>query len=36
MKYAVVMEKAERNFYAFVPDLPGCIATTDSIQDLEV
>jgi len=36
MKYAVVMERAERNFSAFVPDLPGCIATADSIQDLEV
>ena len=35
MKYAVVMEKAERNFSAFVPDLPGCIATADSIQELE-
>jgi predicted RNase H-like HicB family nuclease len=27
MKYAVVFEKGERNWSAFVPDLPGCIAT---------
>ena len=27
MKYAVVYEKAPGNFSAYVPDLPGCIAT---------
>ena len=27
MKYAVVIEKAERNYSAYVPDLPGCVAT---------
>lgn len=27
MKYAVVYEKAPNNFSAYVPDLPGCIAT---------
>lgn len=27
MKYAVVIEKAENNYAAFVPDLPGCVAT---------
>ena len=25
MRYAVVIEKAERNYAAYVPDLPGCI-----------
>lgn len=35
MKYAVVMERAEHNFSAFVPDLPGCIATAGSIIELE-
>jgi len=34
MKYAVVMERAEHNFSAFVPDLPGCIATADTLHDL--
>lgn len=35
MKYAIVIEKAEGNFSAYVPDLPGCIATGDSIEDVE-
>ena len=27
MKYAVIIEKAEHNYSAYVPDLPGCVAT---------
>ena len=27
MKYAVVIEKAENNYSAYVPDLSGCVAT---------
>ena len=27
MKYAVIIEKAENNYSAYVPDLPGCVAT---------
>lgn len=27
MRYAIVIEKAEGNYSAYVPDLPGCIAT---------
>ena len=27
MRYAVVVEKAEGNYSAYVPDLPGCVAT---------
>ena len=27
MKYAVVYEKADNNYAAYVPDLPGCVAT---------
>ncbi len=27
MKYAVVIEKAPQNYSAYVPDLPGCVAT---------
>jgi len=26
-RYAVIIEKASRNFAAYVPDLPGCVAT---------
>jgi predicted RNase H-like HicB family nuclease len=34
-RYLVVIEKAENNFSAYVPDLPGCIATGDTIEDTE-
>lgn len=27
MQYSVVIEKGERNFSAYLPDVPGCIAT---------
>ena len=30
MRYAVVLERAETNFSAYVPDLPGCIAAAES------
>ena len=32
-KYAVVIEKARHNYSAYVPDLPGCVAGGDSIED---
>lgn len=35
MRYAVVIEKAENNYSAYVPDLPGCIATGTSIAETE-
>ena len=35
MRYAVVIEKAESNYSAYVPDLPGCIATGDSVAEVE-
>lgn len=35
MKYAVVIEDAGSNFSAYVPDLPGCTATGQSIEDVE-
>ncbi len=36
MRYAIVIEAAEGNFSAYVPDLPGCIATGDSVEDTEL
>ncbi len=36
MRYAVVIEKAGQNFSAFVPDLPGCIATASTAALAEV
>ena len=35
MKYAIVIEKAEGNYSAYVPDLPGCIATGATIEETE-
>ncbi len=35
MRYAVVIEKAGNNYSAYVPDLPGCIATAESAQKIE-
>jgi predicted RNase H-like HicB family nuclease len=35
MRYAVVIEKAENNYSAYVPDLPGCIATGTTIEEAE-
>jgi len=34
MKYLVVIEKAENNYAAFIPDLPGCIATGATLGEL--
>ena len=36
MRYAIVIEKAESNYSAYVPDLPGCIATAANIQQVEM
>ncbi|RJQ47360.1 MAG: type II toxin-antitoxin system HicB family antitoxin [Gammaproteobacteria bacterium] len=35
MRYAVVIEKAENNYAAYVPDLPGCVATGKTRQEVE-
>jgi len=35
MRYAVVIEKAESNYSAYVPDLPGCVATGSSVKEVE-
>ena len=35
MRYAIVVEKAGNNYSAYVPDLPGCIATGNSIKEAE-
>lgn len=34
MKYAVVIERAPSNYAAYVPDLPGCIATGATQQEV--
>ena len=35
MKYAVVYEKAPGNCSAYVPDLPGCIATGATREEVK-
>jgi predicted RNase H-like HicB family nuclease len=35
MRYAVVIEQAEGNYSAYVPDLPGCIATGATVEEVE-
>lgn len=35
MRYAVVIEKGEGNLSAYVPDLPGCVATGNTIEEVE-
>lgn len=35
MRYAIVIEKAETNYSAYVPDLPGCVATGSTVKEVE-
>ena len=33
MTYAVVFEKADHNWAAYVPDLPGCVTTGPTLDE---
>ncbi|MFZ1347815.1 MAG: type II toxin-antitoxin system HicB family antitoxin, partial [Tabrizicola sp.] len=35
MRYAVVIEKAEKGFSGYVPDLPGCVAAGTSVAKVK-
>lgn len=35
MRYAIVIEKAESNYAAYVPDLPGCVTTGQTLEEVE-
>lgn len=35
VKYAVIFEKAENNWSAYVPDLPGCMTTGSTIEETQ-
>lgn len=35
MRYAIVIEKADGNYSAYVPDLPGCVATGETVAVVE-
>jgi predicted RNase H-like HicB family nuclease len=34
MKYAIVIEKASHNYSAYLPDLPGCISTGRTLDEV--
>ena len=36
MRYAVVIEKAERNYAAYVPDLTGCVTTGQTLEEIKM
>ena len=35
MRYAIVIEQAQGNYSAYVPDLPGCVATGFTVAEVE-
>ncbi len=35
MNYAVVIEKGETSYGAYVPDLPGCVAVGETLEEVE-
>ena len=35
MRYAIVIEKADNNYSAYVPDVPGCIATGATVDEVK-
>lgn len=36
MRYTVIIEKAEGNYSAYVPDLPGCVATGETVEEVKL
>ncbi len=36
VKYAVLFEKADNNWAAYVPDLPGCMTTGKTLDETEI
>ena len=34
MRYAIVIEKGEHNYSAYAPDLPGCVATGETLSEV--
>jgi predicted RNase H-like HicB family nuclease len=35
MRYAMIIETGERNYSAYLPDLPGCIATGQTVEEVK-
>ena len=34
MRWTIVIEGTEGNYGAYVPDLPGCVTTGDSVEEI--
>jgi len=35
MKYLIVIEKAGKNYSAYIPDIPGCVATGKTPEEVK-
>jgi predicted RNase H-like HicB family nuclease len=35
MRYAMIIEQGEKNYSAYLPDLPGCIATGKTVAEVK-
>lgn len=35
MRYAMVIEKGDNNYSAYLPDLPGCVTTGNTVEELK-
>ena len=35
MRYVMIIEKGERNYSAYLPDLPGCIVTGKTLKEIK-
>jgi len=35
MRYAVVIEKGENSYGAYVPDLPSCVAVAETLEEVK-
>ncbi|MEH1834471.1 MAG: type II toxin-antitoxin system HicB family antitoxin [Nostoc sp.] len=35
MQYVVVIEKAEGNYSAYIPDFPGCVAVGETLEEVK-
>ncbi|MBW8310890.1 MAG: type II toxin-antitoxin system HicB family antitoxin [Rhizobium sp.] len=35
MRYAIIIQKSENNYGAWTPDLPGCVAVGDTVEEVE-
>jgi predicted RNase H-like HicB family nuclease len=35
VRYAVIIEKGEKNYSGYLPDLPGCVATGKTVEEVK-